>query len=126
METILEIKELENGSYEGYMIVTDEQTIELGISSGQNCCESYGYFATNDDLQEFVGAKLEAVLLVDTELKVNPVPKSPEIYDCGGVMFVNFETSKGTMQLAVYNAHNGYYGHSVYLKSNQLNHADGL
>jgi hypothetical protein len=33
----------------------------------------------------------------------------------GTAYFVNFYTSKGMFQLAVYDSHNGYYGHSFYI-----------
>jgi hypothetical protein len=36
-------------------------------------------------------------------------------------MFVNLETDKDTLQLTVYNSHNGYYGHSAFIRSNQIN-----
>lgn len=29
------------------------------------------------------------------------------------IQFVDFVTSRGTFQLAVYNSHNGYYGHGI-------------
>lgn len=31
----------------------------------------------------------------------------------GEAMFINFETSKGTLQFTLYNSHNGYYGHTA-------------
>ena len=43
------------------------------------------------------------------------------ILDKEEVMFINIETSKGTLQFAVYNCHNGYYGHAVKVISEQLN-----
>lgn len=36
-------------------------------------------------------------------------------------VFIDFETSKGKLQFVLYNDHNGYYGHYVTIKSNQLN-----
>ena len=38
--------------------------------------------------------------------------------DC---MFINLETNKGTLQLTVYNQHNGYYEHSVRILKNKTN-----
>jgi hypothetical protein len=40
--------------------------------------------------------------------------------ECKNVYFITFETSNGTLQLAVYNEHNGYYGHNCYIKSNLM------
>ena len=64
MEKILEIKEVRIGNeggydgYEGYLIITDEQEIELTISAGQCCCERSGYFMSEDNIQEYIGAEL--------------------------------------------------------------------
>ena len=102
--------------YDGFFVVTDQQTIKVGISNYTTCCERWGYFLTNDDLSEFIGAELLEVKLVDKCLSVS---KAPEIYE-GDVMFVNFETSKGTLQFVAYNEHNGYYGHDAVVLSKQL------
>ena len=105
--------------------ITDQQTIKVGISSGQSCCESYGYLTTNDDLKEFEGTELLSISIVDTALN-NKKIEELEYLDAGGAMFVNFETSKGLMQLVAYNGHNGYYGHDAVLVSKQLNHEECL
>jgi hypothetical protein len=41
------------------------------------------------------------------------VKESGYYEDEGGIQFVDFVTDKGVFQLAVYNAHNGYYGHGI-------------
>lgn len=127
-EKILEIKEIsEDGGWsgmDGYLVKTDKQEIKVLISNGQSCCEDWGYLSTNDDVEEFVGADLMGITLTDTSLnteKYNP----KDCYD-GGYVFVNFETNLGTMQLVVYNHHNGYYGHSIKVTSEQLNLEDSL
>lgn len=113
------------GSYDGYEIVTNEQIIQIGISSGQSCCESFGCIITNDDITEFIGAKLKGVSITDTALN-NKKIEELEYLDSGGAMFVNLETSKGLLQFVAYNAHNGYYGHEAVLISKQLNHEESL
>lgn len=127
MEKIKSINETTWGDrysqYEGYEIITSKQTIRVGISSGQSCCENFGYLTTNDNLQDFIGANLRAIKIVDQALKI-VVPLS-DLYE-GGAMFVNFETSKGVMQLVAYNSHNGYYGHEAVLISQQLNETASL
>lgn len=117
------VKELKYGtSFDGWIVVTDRQSIKIGISDGQYCCESTGHFITNDDVSDFIGADLLAINIVDECLAVS---KAPEVYD-GGVMFVNLETSKGTLQFTAYNAHNGYYGHSAVVVSEKFNHSETL
>jgi hypothetical protein len=97
--------------FDGYAIETNERIIKVGISNDQSCCENWGYLTTNDNLQEFVGAKLLGVKMVDTALHVDPIDEK-NFYEAS-LMFVNFETSNGTMQLVAYNDHNGYYGHDA-------------
>lgn len=109
-------------SMDGYKVVTDKHIIYVLIDNGQSCCESWGYFASNDDLSQFVGAELKEINLTDTALNKKKVEES-NYYDdeCGGIQFVDFVTDKGIFQLAVYNAHNGCYGHGILIaKDNDI------
>lgn len=128
METILKIEQITEkdqpnswSGMEGYKITTDKQEIKVLISDGQSCCENAGYFATNDDVDSFVGAKISGIKLTDTCLNIQLMEKDFEYgFDEGGIQFVDIETNKGTLQLAVYNSHNGYYGHSISIVSEQI------
>jgi len=131
-EKILEIKngdfttaDRSWGSYEGYSIVTDSQIIQVGISSGQSCCENYGCIITNDEVSDFIGADLLGISITDTVLN-NKKIEDLEYLDEGGAMFVNLETTKGLLQFVAYNGHNGYYGHEAVLISKQLNETEQL
>ena len=112
-------------SFEGFQIITDVQTIQIGISDSQSCCESFGCIITNDETSEFIGADLIGISITDTALNNKKIDEL-EYLDEGGAMFVNFETSEGLLQFVAYNAHNGYYGHEAVLFSKQLNHNVGL
>ncbi len=132
MEKILRIEETNFktesrswGSYVGFQIITDTQTIKIGISDGQSCCESYGCLITNDDIKKFIGSELKYLAIVDEALNHKKIEEL-EYLDCGGAMFVNLETSNGLLQFVAYNAHNGYYGHDAVLISKQLNYEDCL
>lgn len=98
-------------TYEGYIIVTDQQEIKVGISNDQCCCEEWGELMSEDDLDQFVGASLIKVYVTDVALKSYDFDTSYE----GDAMFVNFETDKGLFQFVAYNIHNGYYGHDAVL-----------
>lgn len=124
-ETAFKVKEYAWRDYVGYQIITDVQTIRVGISDGQDCCEVYGYLITNDDIEDFIGAGLIEISITDTALN-NKKIEELEYLDCGGAMFVNFETTEGLLQFVAYNAHNGYYGHDAVLLSKQLNHEEYL
>lgn len=103
-------------SYDGYFVETSEHKYFILIDNGQCCCESWGYFASNDDLDSFVGKILASVEMTDTALDTELVENSGYYGgDEGGIQFVNFRMASGeVLQFAVYNAHNGFYGHPIY------------
>lgn len=121
--------QMSSDTCDGYLIRTNLQDIFFGISSGQSCCEQWGYICSEEE-QEFhtyVGAELLNIKLTDVNRMVAKVDEELQYgFDCGGIMFIDLETNLGVLQFAVYNNHNGYYGHSVYLRSNQLNLDEGL
>ena len=100
-------------SMDGYLVETDEESFYVLIDNGQSCCESWGYFSSEDDMNDFIGAELLEIDLTDTALNKQKFEDSDYYEDGGGIQFVDFKTSTGTFQLAVYNAHNGYYGHGI-------------
>ena len=110
-------------SYAGYEIETSKQTIRLLISNEKQCCENWGYFMSEDDLESFIGADLREIVLVDTALNTKQLDSRAEYgMDEGGLMFVNLNTDRGTLQFVAYNSHNGYYGHDARVESEQLSH----
>lgn len=132
METIESISDYNDegmswGGEAGYQILTDQREILMVISSGQDCCEDWGYFITEDDPEKFIGATLYSVEITDTNRSnrcflrgyAKPVgdDREPHYLDEGDVMFVDIVTSRGTLQFVAYNGHNGYYGHTATLKS---------
>ena len=107
---------------DGFKIITDKQEIRMGIFNSQCCCESWGFFMSEDDLSQFIGAELHGIEVVDTCLKSE---KMEDLYE-GGTMFVNFSTNRGLLQFTAYNSHNGYYGHEAVIESEQLSYSDTL
>lgn len=131
MEKILRIEETnfkrnkeDWNTFEGFQIITDKQTIKLGISDGQSCCERSGYFMSNDEIKEFEGANLIDIAIADTALNVKKL-ESEDLYE-PNLMFVNLNTSEGLLQFVAYNCHNGYYGHEAVVVSEQLKHEETL
>jgi hypothetical protein len=118
METIESIVDTD----EGFDIITDRQTIRLHMEMRQYCCESPGYFLSEDNRWDFIGAHVLSVSVVDEALSTVDVP---DVYS-GGVMFVNIETDKGLLQFVAYNAHNGYYGHTASVTCIQVTESVGL
>lgn len=93
--------------YEGYALTLDDgSAVQLLISNESQCCEQWGYLMSNDNLAEFIGAELLNVKTVDHQVSGDGDPYR-------NTVFVNIETSRGTLQFTAYNEHNGYYGHAV-------------
>ena len=112
---------------DGYKITTNIQEILVLINNYQSCCESWGYLTSLDNLTDFDGSELLNIELVDIELNSIVYEELQEnMVSQNEAMFVNFHTSNGKFQMVVYNSHNGYYGHNVYLISNQLKHKEHL
>lgn len=125
METILKIEETTFDRKDGFIVTTTEQEIKLGIDNGQSCCENWGYFMSEDDFSDFIGAQLLDVKVTDTLLKPSEEFDVEDMYE-GDVMFVNLETSEGLLQFVAYNEHNGYYGHEACVVSKQVNESGYL
>jgi len=109
-------------SYDGYLIITTEHKYHLLIDNGQSCCEDWGYFDSNDNFVDFVGAEINDVKVTDVALNAKKISERFAYgFDSGGIQFVDFETSNGILQFAVYNEHNGYYGHPIiFAKDNEI------
>ena len=133
-ETIQFIREVEYrkrdkyGSEAGYEVGTSQRLITCMIDADQDCCESWGYFMSLDDLESFIGSTLLSIEKVDSLLNVTEIPEVIRDYrdpskidmDEGDVMFVNFNTDRGTFQFVAYNAHNGYYSHEARITSRAM------
>ncbi|MDR1328864.1 MAG: hypothetical protein LBK23_04615 [Oscillospiraceae bacterium] len=113
IEEVYEVKR-GYGSMDGYKVATDKTEIFVLIDNAQDCCERWGYITSEDDFSPYIGAELRQIVLTDTALNIEYVEKSNRYgFDEGGIQFVDFQTSNGVFQLAVYNSHNGYYGHGI-------------
>lgn len=118
IEEIIDFKPGKYNEYDGYKISTTENDYFILIDNDQQCCENWGYFSTNDNIQDFIGKTLLGVELTSTALDNAKVQVGD--LDYGGIQFVNFKCTDGnTLQFAVYNAHNGYYGHRIRVMVNK-------
>lgn len=132
MERILLISKIDpDTGFDGYEVHTDKQVITVKIANEISCCEHPGCFIVNDDINDFIGATLVDVYVTDTETNnyVIPIVRQMEGYiveEPENIMFVNLVTNRGNLQLVAYNSHNGYYGSTAVLISNQLAFSDVL
>lgn len=109
------------GRYDGYRIETTENKYLILIENGQSCCEDWGYFSSDDDFRRFIGKELKEVRCTDTALNQEVLKSHCEWgLDHGGIQFVDFIMNDGAvLQFAVYNAHNGYYGHPILIAKDE-------
>ena len=122
-EKILEINKISDSKSDGIEIVTNKQKISFLIDNAQQCCEDFGYFISEDNLEEFIGSKLFDINLISEDNEVRSLFADKfnlDNEDFNGI-FINIETSDGTLQFVAYNEHNGYYGHTFTVTSKQLN-----
>lgn len=112
-ETIEKIEEVVTYENEGYLIETDkaQYTVYVGGEKEASCCESWGYMSTDENLDEYIGAELLSIEEVDSNYNTKEIKL--DAYNSADTCFVRVNTSKGMFTLAVYNDHNGYYGHSI-------------
>ena len=123
MSKIVKIEEVNNvnfnnnrySNYDGFKIETEDEEIYFVIDNSQQCCENWGtYLYTPEDLREYIGADYlgydeSSCSEIENGLK-------SEYVESDEICFLNIHTSKGTIDFAVYNSHNGYYSHAVVLK----------
>lgn len=105
-------------------------------SNGNNSCyKDYKAFndenvliTTEDDINYYINSKLKNIKVVDFNLGHSDIKryknnklkskhknfiKDNTIDEYGGVVFIDINTSKGILQLVVYNFHTGYYGANI-------------
>jgi hypothetical protein len=125
IEEVFDVKVYGDGytTFDGFYIKTTEQTVKLLIEQSETSeldCET-GYFLSHENLEEFVGSDLYKIRVTGTQLVEKELPVMAE-----AALFVNIETSKGTLQFTAYNDHNGHYGHDAYVFSDCLTHKEKL
>ena len=86
-----------------HFVFDDGSKMKL-FDDGQSCCESR-YMRTDDNLAEFVGAKL-----LGAEIKGAPPVKDDDDYGEHEVEFLEVQTDRGVFTMTSHNEHNGYYG----------------
>ncbi len=102
--------EYEESNAKGLLISTNKGDIKLILSDMQQCCEDHGhlFFDTPDKVDEFIGAKILAV----KEIEVDLAKQIGKDYGERSESQLRIVTSRGDIQYAVYNDHNGYYAHA--------------
>ena len=93
----------------GYKIMVNDSTknITCKIENARNCCEKWGIH-TKSKLDEFIGAEYYSI-------EVSNIQKKE--YDEMRMVTITISTNRGNIILHLYNQHNGYYSHDVFIES---------
>lgn len=103
------------GNHNDYLhIIFDNQTILTLWDNGQ-CCSESRYMTIDDDLSDF-----KDTILCDFEIKSGTSFHTKD-YDTHEIAFLEIQTSKGFLQVATHNVHNGYYeGFEIRARINKI------
>lgn len=96
------VSELTLGDDDALHFVFDDGSKVKVSDEGQSCCEER-YMRTDDDLKEFIGAKLIGMELKDA-------PDVDNDWGTHETQFLEVKTDRGVFTMASHNEHNGYYG----------------
>lgn len=111
MTKITEINHLNDPNHWlGYEIRMDnpEKDIIIKISNQQICCENFGVLCRTQNINEYVGANYENII----------IENSRESYS--EIVTAKIHTSKGIIEITLYNDHNGYYPHDYSVQSEKM------
>ena len=109
----------------GIRIETTKQVIKFSMDLDISCCEHPGYFLSEDNPKDYLDSELLSIQVTDECLNKKELENQVDLYE-GSALFVDINTNVGTLQFVAYNEHNGYYGHEVTIKSDQLNYRETL
>ena len=96
----------------GYKFIMSDvsKNIVCKIENSQNCCESFGVY-TKSVIDDFIGAEYYSVDIGKICCKKSGCG------DYSKTIGVTVNTSKGKFIILLYNEHNGYYRHSVFIRT---------
>lgn len=102
--------------YGGFVVKTTDQVIKFLIQDEQLCCEDYGW--------QLYSIQCKRSLIENQQLFANAIVTSvswasklldPECsFQKDEFAAINIVTCSGTLQLVLYNEHDGYYPHNIY------------
>jgi hypothetical protein len=92
----------------GYKFTMSDKTknITCKIDNSAKCCEKWGAY-TKSKLSEFIGAEYRG-------MNVSKIKKDE--YDFMRIIDVTIQTNRGDIVIHVYNEHNGFYSHDVFIE----------
>lgn len=108
--TIQRIESFDDPNYWlGHTFVMSDSTknITCKIENSRNCCEKWGVY-TESKLDDFIGAEYYSI-----DIRKVKTDK----YDEMKSIIITIDTNRGKITIHLYNEHNGYYEHDVFIQS---------
>jgi len=105
----------------GYEIIMSDKSknITMIISNSKHCCETYGVH-TPSGISKFIGATYSHII-------INGISECEDkIDEHARQIKIEIHTDRGIMEIILYNQHNGYYSHDVYIKTENINCYENL
>lgn len=99
-------------------MITKSYVITFSIFNRQLCCEEWGFFSSEEDLEDMIGANIEKIEVTDKAMAKTELLLPECRDDIEDVIFLDVVTNRGTFQFTAYTYHNGYYGHAVSITVN--------
>jgi hypothetical protein len=95
----------------GYKIIISDYTknITCKIENSRNCCEKWGVY-TKSNLNTFIGAEYYSIDI--SEIK-------SQKYEDMKMVDITISTNRGNIIIHLYNEHNRYYSHDVFIESDK-------
>lgn len=109
LSTIKSVEYFDDPEYwMGYKIIMNNNfyNITCKIENSHKCYEKWGVY-TKFNLNDFIGAEYYGM---DVKEEIR------DKYDEMRILSVKINTNKGTIIINLYNEHNGYYHHDVYIQ----------
>lgn len=108
--------------YMGLKIVLDnDEEIIVGIEEFQSCCEVYGYYMEYPDgyntLHDCIGLQIIDFTDGSSHRRCSYISYT-ESGKYSNNLTININTTAGVISCTLYNEHNGYYPHDIYMEFN--------
>jgi hypothetical protein len=93
----------------GYKIIMNNSkyNITCKIENSHKCYEKWGAY-TKSNLNDFIGAEYYSIDVTE---------ETRDKYDEMRILTVKIATNRGDISIHLYNEHNGYYHHDVFIQS---------
>jgi hypothetical protein len=98
----------DTGYWMGYKIIMSDpnKNITFKIENSGYCCEKWGIH-TENKLDKFIGAKYYSIKIGNIKIDGDDM----------SIIDITINTNRGNIVLQLYNQHNGYYAHDVFIQS---------